>query len=269
MKRILSPAIESILANRYPAEGDGLAAELGVHVHTVRKWAKRLGVRKTRMTTGHDYFKTWSPSMAYDIGYILTDGNVSPNGRLQLACCTRDEEIIVGIRSRLGSTNKLSRRSRVNRNGTRVEQTYTSIYSIRLVRCLIEQHGILPAKSNRDIPMPAVPDEYLGHFLRGALDGDGTVGTSRQGNRETIYLGWLGTHRFIRGVAERLHASLDLTKVKIHSKRHNLLHVQWAGLADLITLHKFLYPPGDYPFLARKRQKLEAHLSHRGYSNGG
>lgn len=245
-----------------------MAAGFGVAPQTVRKWASKLGVKKARLTANHDYFRTWSPSVAYDLGYIYTDGNVQPNGKIQLQCCSRDEDIIAGILDRVGSRNKLTRRKRTERNGTITERSYTAIFSVRMTRCLIETHGILPAKSKLNIPFPSVPDEYLPHFLRGALDGDGTVSNSLRKNRETMYVGWLGQHRFIRELTARLHKAMTLTEVKVHEKRHNLLYVKWAALKDLVTLHQFLYPPGDYPFLARKRETFEKYLGRKGYSNG-
>lgn len=265
MKRLLTPEIERHLISRYPTEGAALAEEFGVRPCTVVKWAVRLGVRKQRMTANHGYFNTWSSSMAYDLGYILTDGCVQPNGKLALGCYVGDESILAGLRDRLGSTNKLTRRFVRTPLGGLTEHSGIAIYSIAIVKCLMDVHGIVPRKSARDIAFPSVPDEFLPHFLRGALDGDGCVsGHTNPSGNPSLHIDWLGTHRFIRGVHERLLAALPLTPTTIYAKRHNLLLARWRRPSDLVLLHRFLYPSGDYPFLPRKRERLESHLRQRG-----
>lgn len=250
---------------RYPDEGGHLLAkEFGVHPATVTEWASRLGIKKHRMTRCYDYFDSWSPPMAYDLGYLFADGNVNQAmTSIQLRCCTRDESIILGIRERLQSSNKLVRKRIVEKNGTVTFRTNCSIGSVRLVKSLIERHGLVPNKTCADSPFPYVPEEFLPHFLRGSLDGDGTVSRTIHRGMPVCYLSWLGTHKFIRGLKNRVMSAIPVSETKTHAKRHNLLYVKWGAEGDLQQLCDFLYPPGEYPFLARKRERLESYLTMR------
>ncbi len=208
-----------------------------------------------------DYFDHWSPEMAYDLGYIAADGCVrgGKNTVLQLACLTDDEEIILGIRERLGSLHAVTRiAEQPERRGrfVRRPRTQVHIWSRELIEALA-RHGILPDKSHSDMPLPAVPDSFLPHFVRGYLDGDGCVtGPNKWG----IYsLKLYGTTRLITDLQIAITRLVGVPKHKIH--RHccaaPIWYIAWSAFADLTSLASWLYPAGAYPFLARKKAVLD------------
>ena len=55
-----------------------------------------------------DYFKTWSYNMAYILGYIATDGNVSQDRVLKLALQKQDRPLLEKIKDEIEFTGKVN-----------------------------------------------------------------------------------------------------------------------------------------------------------------
>jgi hypothetical protein len=204
--------------------------------------------------------------MAYYLGYIFADGSIL--GRrdvlihLYLHCHRRDEHIILKLREVLKSEHKIKRLDFVQKSGFISPMTRVVISGKKLCQSLVN-HGVVPGKSFRDIPFPHVPEEFLPHFIRGVFDGDGCVGLYKYTANEKVvekrifYL--LGSHKFIEGAYQRITSALPkICKVVIGKRKRNitLSLIQWQGAADLAQLYAWLYPPGQYPYLERKKIKM-------------
>lgn len=208
------------------------------------------------------YFHTWSPSMAYDLGYCYADGTVvvrGNSGQLNLECETSDEELILGIRSRVNSHHHVKRRpARISNNRNRSPSTIIQITNTSLTRRLI-QLGCVPNKSNLPQPYPlCVPGEYQPHFLRGYFDGDGTVGFSRRQLQWSL----LGDEEFLLGAKRQLCSTLGIAQntVRPVTSGTRTFIVTWSACEDLLKIIPWLYPEGEYPYLARKRLLMEEWL---------
>lgn len=205
---------------------------------------------RNAMTLKFDYFLTWSPTVAFDVGYIRADGCImAEQGRLRalkLGCQTRDEELILGLRDRLGSNHV------VYRNPV-LRCTTVSIYSRKIAETLVEHHNILPRKSFLDLPFPDVPQDFLPYFVLGYLIGDGCISRSKRGQTSVSFF---GTRTFIGGLADRVAAATGLVRSRVFHVRSTTYGVQWGSRSDLNTLYHWLFPPGQYPYLPRKKQVL-------------
>ena len=64
-------------------------------------------------TYNKDFFKTWSSDMAYVLGFLYADGNISvgKRGNHYVAIYSADRYILVAIARAFGSTHKISKRS--------------------------------------------------------------------------------------------------------------------------------------------------------------
>ncbi len=288
--RRLSPEVHQRLfqaiRDRYPAEGPQLLApEFGLTVASVSMHAWRLGVRfagnqykksaaaRSRNSTSvnQTYFDTWSPNTAYLLGYTWADGTVHDDGRhycVHYRCSRRDEELLLKVKRELACTSKtvyyypvlvvegVSRKC--------APQVGFSVTCRHLVKTLIERHGIVPNKSNLDPPMTPVPDEYLCHFARGVLDGDGCI----SGKRVIFY----GSHRMIRTLRDAISRVAFVKAAKISAKCSSvkLSRFGWGAARDIRALADWLYPPGNYLFMDRKKLKMAkavAAVSHVRYQN--
>lgn len=113
----------------------------------------------------------WSPEFAYALGLLVTDGNLSKDGR-HFNFTSKDFELVQVFRRCLRLDNKIGTKTSgySNHKGT---YYYVQFGNVRLYKELL-RIGLMPNKSKRigemDIPEPYMPD-----FLRGHLDGDGCV----------------------------------------------------------------------------------------------
>lgn len=112
----------------------------------------------------------WSSNLAYVVGLITTDGNLSPDGR-HFDFTSNDIDLIKTLKKCLNIRNKIARK----------KSTYTNKYSsfrvqfgnVTLYKFLLGI-GLMPNKSKR-LQSLKIPDEFFFDFLRGHLDGDGSI----------------------------------------------------------------------------------------------
>ncbi|MBM7094386.1 endonuclease [Bacillus sp. H-16] len=161
-----------------------IAVLAGVSQKTVNVVLRRNDVKrrargswKRKYQVNEDYFKTWSPTMAYVLGFFAADGCIS--GQTQTVSFAQNEiEILEDIRDELGSNHRI------------VKNDETGVYILNIHSKIMKDdlmniHGMFPAKSNT-FNFPDVPDEYLSHFIRGYYDGDGSL------YKKTFYIVFVG-----------------------------------------------------------------------------
>ena len=123
-------------------------------------------------TKNENFFKKWSPEMAYVLGFFTADGNMIKNKRggyyIEFTGC--DLEILEKIKTLLKSSNKITGRRRTERSKVcyRIQIRSKNLFDDLL------QLGMVPCKSNI-IRLPHIPQLYFTDFLRGYFDGDGCV----------------------------------------------------------------------------------------------
>ena len=129
-------------------------------------------------------FERWSPSLAYLIGAAITDGNVqsidrSYGGRTfkdrTVAWQVKDLAWLEMIRAMLGSDRAIT--TAVRKTGT----YYTFRLQGQEAVDGFARYGVLPRKTF-DCRVPAdLPADLRWHFLRGVIDGDGSIWTRSGG----------------------------------------------------------------------------------------
>src|SRR3989344_1091934 len=123
-------------------------------------------------TLNQNFFKTWTPEMAYVLGFFAADGCMfthSSGGKyIELTSC--DRSILEKIRRLLNSDHKISSRKR--------SKDWSESYRIQIGSKEIWNDllrlGMVSAKS-LVLKFPEVPRTYLKDFVRGYFDGDGCV----------------------------------------------------------------------------------------------
>jgi len=116
----------------------------------------------------------WSPKFAYAIGLITTDGCLSRDGR-HIDFTSKDKELVLKFRECLGVANKIGIKFRGNDNYQKTKCFRIQLGDINFYEFLVSI-GLKPAKS-KTLSDLNVPDKYFGDFLRGCIDGDGSIGT--------------------------------------------------------------------------------------------
>ncbi|MDO8530425.1 MAG: hypothetical protein Q7S10_03425 [bacterium] len=139
-------------------------------------WAQgeRLGLKQNRnhpkLAVNEHYFKKWSPEMAYILGFILADGCIIEgtykgySEALKLGVNKKDIDILEKIKHQLSSAHKISLGK---------DAAHLGIVSQIIVNDL-KKLRIGYRKSLKE-NIPSVPKKYVKDFIRGIVDGDGSI----------------------------------------------------------------------------------------------
>ncbi len=113
---------------------------------------------------------TWSPNFAYIIGLITTDGNLSSNGR-HISFTTKDLQLAELYKSCLNLTNTIGKKAR---GGEKIKKYYVVQFGdVNFYEYLLTI-GLTPRKS-RTLTEVSVPEKFFADFMRGCIDGDGSI----------------------------------------------------------------------------------------------
>jgi len=121
------------------------------------------------------YIETkWSELLAYVVGIIATDGNLSPDAR-HINITSKDLEMVQNVKDILHLSNTFSRKAR---GGSVDKKYYVLQFGSKNFYAFLLSIGLTPAKS-KTITKVLVPDKFFSDFLRGCIDGDGNVNEFR------------------------------------------------------------------------------------------
>lgn len=112
----------------------------------------------------------WSNGLAYCVGLLESDGNLSKDGR-HIIFVSKDKDLVLTFRNCLDLKNKVCvKNSGFNKNGKYYYIQFGNVTFYRWLNAL----GMTSNKS-KTIGSLKIPKKYFFSFLRGLLDGDGCV----------------------------------------------------------------------------------------------
>lgn len=271
-------AIDPVVLRRWYVD-EGLVAEeiarrCGCAATTVFRWLRAAGIASRRRgpTPGRYARETrsfiWTAELAWVVGLIATDGNLSRRNGMSIT--SKDRDLLETVQSCLGLRTGLG----VCKNGqgllySKLQWRDGSFYA------WLTELGLTPAKSLTLKPL-AVPDEYFHDFLRGCIDGDGSI---------VVYTDRYHTTKNERYVYERLYVSvvsasrpfadwllltarrlLDVrgtvrVSIKARPDRPHPVYAVRFAKRDSIRVLRWIYYSDDVPCLARKRARARPFLS--------
>jgi len=174
-------------------------------------WAQgeRLGLKQnrnhSRLAVNENYFKRWSSNMAYMLGFILADGCIIEgtyrgySDSLKFGVQKRDVDILEKIKKELSSSHKIS----LCKNADHFSITNQVIVND------LKKLGITYRKSLKE-NIPNVPQKYVRDFIRGIVDGDGSISFDKRNYPTLSVCGGKKTITFIQ--------NHFLSKLGIYSK---------------------------------------------------
>ena len=123
-----------------------------------------------------NFFKVWTPEMAYVLGFFTADGNMIKNkrGAHFISIEITDKDILEEMKKAIGSNHKIS----IRKNQFPEKDSYRLQIGSKVMFNDLLKLGITPNKS-KTIDLPEIPKNYFSDFLRGYFDGDGHVSTCR------------------------------------------------------------------------------------------
>lgn len=113
--------------------------------------------------------RTWRPELAYVVGILATDGNISPDGR-NVTLVSRDVELLEGVADILEVKTKLV----PHRGGYSKTGVFHIMFGDLLFCDWLIGIGVTPRKTHT-IGSITVPDSLFADFLRGPQTSDGRI----------------------------------------------------------------------------------------------
>lgn len=141
-----------------------------------------------RYSCNFDFFKKWSPEMAYVLGFLYADGDIEDvrkSSRTQyITFGSKDKKILESIKVAMGSEHNINCRAShefISPNGKKYE--CLKFYRLRIgskkMFYDLLKLGLTPRKS-LTIKFPNnIPSDCFSHFARGYFDGDGCITIKR------------------------------------------------------------------------------------------
>ena len=194
----------------------------------------------------------WTPEVAYAVGLIATDGNLSPSGR-HVSVSSSERVMLETFLKCVGRTAKVGTvKGGYGENGLHVQ-----IGDVGLYRWLMTV-GLTPRKS-LTLGAIDVPEDLFVHLARGLLDGDGSVmdvtyaggGKARGRFYRTLIVRFNSASRdHVEWLRERIRSQFGLSGgLGCEDGMYQLSYSKRASL----RLMPLLYPNPDVPCLSRKR----------------
>lgn len=170
-----------------------------------------------------EFFREWSPNMAYIVGFIVADGCIGldkRNNTLCLSINSTDRDVLDKIASVLGKWEVKSvqqkRVSKVTGNLLKINHyLYTS--NRRFIAPLFDI-GLCLNKTYKMGEL-SIPNEYFWDFLRGFTDGDGSLTNGISLGKKYAKIAWTGGSELFmkwlhREVCDRIGKVVKLSKRK-------------------------------------------------------
>lgn len=207
----------------------------------------------------------WSPKLAYAVGLIATDGNLSPDGR-HIIFKSADKQLVSTLKNCLEIKNGIYKEK--GANCFRIQFGNVQFYK------WLQKIGISPAKS-LTLGKIDMSDKYFRDFLRGHLDGDGSIilyndrynsYKGRTYNNLRTYIYFLSASRQrIEWLQENIYRLTGIRGALIKrtykdTGKANIYYIKIARYESAKML-KWLYYKTDLPCLTRKRKTAQRALS--------
>ncbi len=213
-----------------------------------------------------DFFKVWTPEMAYVLGFFAADGNLTLGKRgnhfLEFTSC--DLEIIEKIRKVMGCAHKISMRNR----SVKWKISYRIQIGSKNMFNDLTRLGLTPNKS-KSLILPVIPIDHLTHFLRGYFDGDGNVWTGLQHKKDREKPTLVILTRFTSGSRKFLEELKKRLETELYLKGGSLLyrsgaHVLGYSTTNSLNLYKSMYQGNNNLCLTRKKAIFDNFISKTG-----
>jgi len=216
---------------------------------------ERLGLKRMlerpTLRVDENYFKKWSSNMAYILGFILSDGCIVKSKRkghsdsLKFGLHFKDADILKKIKRELKSEHRISEVD---------DALHLSIASQTIVNDL-KDLGVTYRKSLSE-HVPEVPKLFIRDFIRGFVDGDGSIKIDRTGYPNLAVYGGKEVMRFIRDhFLEKFDIYSKILK-RNEGKKGRYLHQIGYRCNSAKTLLAYLYKDSKL-FLDRKFEMVK------------
>lgn len=204
------------------------------------------------------FFKKENSNMAWLLGFLAADGNVSKDKNIiKIALAEKDREILEKIKKLVDIENPIS------------EYTNSKGYDVVSLSWSSKQHkkdlnkyGIIPNKTYKISPPYQLNKKYWIDYIRGYFDGDGSISLIKNPNeRGNGNLRWQicsVKKDFLVWIVDFLYEEYEIPKVNVHCDNNRITPLYYFQYSSSATrkIYSILYTDNSI-FLKRKKLHFE------------
>ncbi|MFL5657302.1 MAG: LAGLIDADG family homing endonuclease [Ktedonobacteraceae bacterium] len=194
-----------------------------------------------------EFFHTWSDDLAWLLGLIWSDGCLKGDS---VEIVSKDRDLIEAIVTLIGQEEGVKKRKDA--------EAWYVCFTSQEVADWLRSLGLTVAKSF-SATFPALPPAYEAAFVRGLIDGDGSVDLSsrRPGQQVAdLRVRLVGASPAMRDGFSRWLAQYGIPYTASHS-HDRVWQVTVTKQESLRVLYRLLYPTPEVSALARKRRPFD------------
>lgn len=202
--------------------------------------------------------RVWTPSLAYAIGLLATDGCMARRTTL-IDLTSKDREQLENFNKAVGVDFTIGQKqSSAGNQCMRVQFKSVLFYNFLL------SIGLTPAKS-KTLGAVRVPPRYFFDFLRGCFDGDGSTYSywdPRWRSSFMFYTAFVSASRkHIDWLQKEIFNRLGIQGHRTGTGKKGSVYQLKYAKADSLKLLRKMYPTKKVLCLSRKRLKIERMLA--------
>lgn len=225
---------------------------------------KRGGYNRKKIN--EDFFKEWSPKMAYALGFIYADGAVEDCRKSSRTCylclSNNDLGILEDIMGVMSTKQTITIRGPRMMNIDDRKYWCKTNYYVRIGNKVIYDDlfklGLCPRKS-LVIELPEIPELYFQYFLRGYFDGDGCIYIEKIKWRLKIIF-TSGCRRFLEELGISIGRLISSQRMPIYTNRRSF-QLSYGGNCAKKVAALIYQDVVSAPFLKYKFDKYSGYLN--------
>lgn len=202
-----------------------------------------------------NFFKQENSNMAWLLGFLAADGNVSKNSnRIRIELSSVDREILEKIKEIVQLENPIYERE--DKRGF----YFSSLeWSCKEHKADLNKYNIVPNKTKILQPPINLNKKYYIDYIRGYFDGDGTINLNKGKNSNSLRWGICGASKdILEWIVKFLYEEYDIPPVNIHkdtSCKNDFYSIIYSTNSAK-KIYKILYTENSL-FLKRKKDKFD------------
>ena len=169
-------------------------------------------ISQDKYNINYNFFAEWNEYSAYFLGFILTDGHIHYGTKkfLQIEVQKEDIDILQKLKELSNFEGKIIKGKHENKNS--IINNYKcktngsvkmQINNAKIILDLI-QKGVPRENKTYNTAFPSqVPQNMIKHFIRGAIDGDGSISFNKK-HFNSLAISFYGSYDLVKGVRDNL-----------------------------------------------------------------
>jgi len=174
-----------------------------------------------RIPINEDLFKALDNRSAWLLGLFAADGCISKIGTISIS-----QSGVAGLKLIEYLVDILGGKLNIHRIKTYAQDAFNISFTSETAKSFFEKYGIVNNKTNKYAYPENLPTEFFREYLRGYVDGDGSI-TTQTNCKGCSYLqaSFVGTVEFVQRVSE----IVPVKGFHIYRIRPRLSEIRWNG----------------------------------------